>query len=65
MKLEEMTRSERIIQLDNQISRISELNPDLIARCEADQRSFGRTYLQYKIEIMDMLHTCGVKQYKE
>ena len=65
MKPEEMTRSERIIELDNEIRDLGGVAPDLIARCEADHRSFGRTYLDYRIEMMDLLHACGVKQYKE
>ena len=36
MKPEEMTRSERIIELDNEIRDIGGVNPDFIAECEAE-----------------------------
>jgi len=65
MNLAEMTRSERIEHMSRVIAAMSQDDPDHMAECKTDHRSHGRTYLQYKIEMMDTLHELGAKQYQD
>ena len=61
----EMTRSERIADISRTISLMKEHRPDYMDEVEADHQSCGQTYLEYKIEMMDLMHGLGIKQYRD
>jgi hypothetical protein len=50
-----LSRSEKIKQIKRVIASMKQRDPERMARVEAHHQEYGQTYLEYKIELMDLM----------
>jgi len=50
-----LSRSEKIKQIKRVIASMKQNDPERMAEIEAHHQEYGQTYLEYKIEQMDLI----------
>ena len=50
-----LSRSEKIKQIKRVIASMKQRDPERMAEVEAHHQEYGQTYLEYKIELMDLM----------